>query len=506
MSHKTKKEEEEENAIARLAAIVESSEDAIVSKDLNGIIKTWNHGAEMLFGYTENEVIGKSITIIIPSHLQSEEDQILSQIRSGQRISHFETIRQNKAGKELNVSITVSPVKDKNGKVIGASKIARDISEQKSLEFELQKMNEHKDEFLAILSHELRNPLATIRGGLELLHRSNYHESLLKQSLGVIERQTDHIIHIVEQLLDITLINQGKFNLQKKIIKLQDVIGVAIESCQELNKDKQHQINIAMPVRPVSILGDSARVTQIVINLISNAIKYTPSRGRINISLEQNDNNAYIRVQDNGIGIPADKRDKAFEMFHRVETDTAFIDGLGVGLGIAKKLAEMHDGDISLVDNDHIPGCEFVICLPIAETSSSAKKINSDSGSASEASVEALSKRILIIDDNIDATAMFEKILALEGFDVRTAADGETGIAIAEQFKPDICLCDIGLPLMDGYQVAEQLQKTDPAPLMIALSGWGRPADIMRSKEAGFSHHIIKSSNIDEILTLMNTI
>jgi PAS domain S-box-containing protein len=374
-------QEAEEDAIAHLAAIVESSEDAIVSKDLNGIIKTWNHGAEMLFGYRESEVVGKSITFIIPSRLRSEEDEILSKIRSGQRISHFETIRQNKEGKEINVSITVSPVKDKGGKVIGASKIARDISQQKLLERELQKMNEHKDEFLAILSHELRNPLATIRGGLELLRRSNYEEALLKQSFDIIERQTDHIIHLVEDLLDITLINQGKFNLQKAIINLQEVVRTAIESCQELNKNKQHQIIVALPEEPILILGDSARVAQIIINLVSNAIKYTAPRGKINVSLELTEDIACIKVRDNGIGIPVDKRDRAFEMFHRVETDTPFVDGLGVGLGIAQKLAELHGGSISLSPPNQNPGCEFVICFPVVEAQSTEERNISNSRS-----------------------------------------------------------------------------------------------------------------------------
>ncbi|MEO6908313.1 MAG: PAS domain S-box protein [Abditibacteriaceae bacterium] len=493
-------------ATAHLAAIIDSSEDAIVSKDLNGIIKSWNGSAERLFGYDASEVIGKSITIIVPEGLLSEEAEILAKIRKGERITHFETIRQDKWGNEINISLTISPIKDEKGKIIGASKIARDISEEKRLKRELQEMNERKDEFLAILSHELRNPLAAIRGGLDLLHRSNYQEPSLRQSTDIIERQTNHIVHIVDDLLDITHINQGEFILHKERIILQDAIEMARESCSKLNEEKQHEFFLDLPCEPIFINGDLSRVAQILINLISNAIKYTPRCGIIRISLEQSSEEAYIKVQDNGIGIPSDKRDSAFEMFHRIKTNTAFVDGLGVGLGIAKKLTEMHSGYIKLSSNHQQPGCEFVVVLPLALPESLANETDGDSVLRMEPlAIDGLlsRKKVLIIDDNKDAIAMFEKILSLEGYDVCTAIDGEAGIEIATNFYPDVCLCDIGLPQMDGFQVAAHLRKIVPETKLIALSGWGRPEDIARSHEVGFSHHVVKSTNFDEILMLI---
>lgn len=496
-----------EEATAHLAAIIESSEDAIVSKDLHGIIKSWNKGAEKLFGYTAAEVVGKSITIIIPPYLHSEEDEILSRVGRGELISHFETIRQDKWGNLMNISLTVSPIKDKKGNIIGASKIARDISRQKRLEAELQEMNDRKDEFLAILSHELRNPLAAIRGGLELLYRSNYEESLLKQSLGVIERQTDQIVRLVDDLMDITLINQGKINLQKERISLQEVIRMALESCRELNEEKRHQFILTVPDDPIYILGDLSRVAQIVINLVNNAIKYTPAGGEIRITAEQTGEAGSITVQDNGIGIPPGKIDRAFAMFHRIETGTSLaVEGLGVGLGIAKKLAEMHGGKITFAPCEKNPGARFVVSLPLAIPQPPVEKITLKTREAkAQTGSEPLSagKRILIIDDNKDAAGILEKILSFEGYDVRTAKDGETGIELAANFLPDVCLCDIGLPHMNGYQVAEHLKTITPQTVLIAVSGWGREQDINLSLQAGFRHHVIKSANLDELLNVV---
>jgi len=353
-----------EDATAYLAAIIESSDDAIISKDLDGIIRSWNIGAECLFGYEADEVIGKSITLLIPPEFQEEENIILSSIRSGNHIRHFETIRQDKWGNRLEVSLTISPIKDREGNITGASKIARDISQHKRLERELLEMNDRKDEFLAILSHELRNPLAAIRGGLDVLHRSNYQESIIRKSHDIMERQTNHIIRLVEELLDVTLINQGKLTIKKESITLQQILHLAMESCHVLNREKKHHIHLDVPNDPIFILGDLNRAAQIVINLVSNAIKYTPPNGEIAIIVGATTEEAFIKVQDSGIGIPPDKLEKAFEMFHRVNADSHFVDGLGVGLGIAKKLAEMHGGKITPSVRDGHRGCVFVISFP----------------------------------------------------------------------------------------------------------------------------------------------
>ena len=359
-----------EDSTAYLAAIIESSDDAIVSKDLNGIIRSWNIGAECLFGYEASEVIGKSITLLIPPEFQNEEEIILSNIRKGNHIRHFETIRMDKWGNRMEVSLTISPIKDSEGNITGASKIARNISEQKRLERNLKETNDRKDEFLAILSHELRNPLAAIRGGLALAYRSDSLEPLLKQSLETIDRQTNHIIRLVEELLDVTLINQGKLSLQQKPITLQQVVHLAMESCYDLNEKKQHRIALNEPDEAVFILGDLNRAAQIAINLINNAIKYTPPHGEIDITVGHTADEAYIKVQDNGIGIAPDKLEKAFDMFHRVDSNSHFVEGLGVGLGIAKKLAEMHGGKITPYSGEGRRGCEFVISFPLLKLDS----------------------------------------------------------------------------------------------------------------------------------------
>jgi PAS domain S-box-containing protein len=488
-----------EEARAYLAAIVESSDDAIISKDLNGIIKTWNKGAERLFGYTAEEARGKSIKIIIPPHLFAEEDQILRKIRSGERIEHYETMRCDKRGKEIDISLTISPLKDRKGRVIGASKIARDISEHKRLEKTLKEMNERKDEFLAVLSHELRNPLTAIHSGFALLHRTNYDPATIRQTLEIIERQTQHIHHLADDLMDITRINQGKIPLHLEPMPIRSAICLALESCEEALKNKHHRLVLNLPEEPIFILGDITRVAQIMINIFGNAIKYTPANGKITISVGKTETEAHIKVQDTGIGIPPEMLDRAFEMFRRVENNSSLsVDGLGVGLGIAKKLAEMHGGKITPANTSEA-GCEFIISFPrIADPAPAAETENHPAPNDTVSG-----KRILIIDDNCDAARVFEKLLSMEGYNVRTATDGETGIEIAFQFQPDVCLCDIGLPHMNGYQVAEYLKETMPEMLLIALTGWGRPEDVSHARETGFNHHVVKSTCIDEILTLV---
>lgn len=477
------------------AAIIESSDDAIVSKDVNGIIQTWNYGAERLFGYTAGEAIGKSIKIIVPSRLVPEDDRILQKIRNGERIENYETIRCDKEGKEIDISLTISPLKDRKGRIIGASKIARDISTQKRLEKTLREMNERKDEFLAVLSHELRSPLTAINGAFDLLHRNNYDEGTIKQILETIERQTQHICHLAEDLMDITRINQGKISLDKKPMKLRDAINLALEACEGELKARRHKLILDLPEDPVFILGDITRVTQIMINLLGNAIKYTPTEGTITISADKTETEAYIKVRDSGIGIPPEMLDRAFEMFQRVEHSSSFsVDGLGVGLGISKKLMEMHGGRITPTNTSQ-PGCEFLISFPLIPNPSHEEM------SAGEQQQDLSKKRILVIDDNNDAAGVFKKLLSMEGYEVRTASDGETGIRLADQFQPDVCLCDIGLPNMNGYQVAGYFREAMPEMVLIALTGWGRPEDISRAHEAGFNHHIVKATSVDEILT-----
>jgi PAS domain S-box-containing protein len=484
-----------EQALARLAAIVETSDDAIISKDLNGIIITWNRGAERLFGYRAQETIGLPVTILIPPDRIDEEATILARIRRGERVNHYETIRRRKDGTLVDVSLSVSPVADGKGKVVGASKIARDISERKRFDEELRASEAHfrtlcdstpaliwisgpsgcefvnrsyldffgaslddvrgsgwvryvhpedreryvggflattvrraffegecrfrradgiyrqtktvgvarlspagdllgyvgstyditdvkeaetvlreadrrKDEFLAMLSHELRNPLAPIRHAVTLLQEADDGE-IRRRACAILDRQTEHMTRLVEDLLDISRISRGDINVRKQEVDLAAVVQAAIETSHPLVEARAHRLDITLPGTPVSVFADHQRLAQVVSNLLNNAAKYTPRGGRIGLEVSRADGAVSISVRDNGFGIPADELPRLFGMFAQLDgTRGRAPGGLGVGLALARQLVELHGGTIEARSDGPGRGSEFTVRIPLPGTES----------------------------------------------------------------------------------------------------------------------------------------
>jgi PAS domain S-box-containing protein len=504
---------------AWLAAIVESAEDAIISKTLDGIITSWNRGAEQIFGYTADEVVGKPILILIPPDHHDEEPQILQSIRQGKRIEHYETIRQGKDGSLIDISLTVSPIKDTDGKIIGVSKIARDISYQKTVENRLIEADRRKDEFLATLAHELRNPLAPIRSGLEIIRRVIDDHAKLNETLDIIERQTNQIIHLVDDLLDISRITQGKIKLRIERIELKTAIEIALETSQGLIDESQNELTVTLPYKPIYIEGDLTRVVQIFLNILNNAAKYSDPGGKISLVVSKEDTQAVIRIKDTGLGIAREMQPKIFEMFGQIQTvNEQARGGLGIGLSVVKKLVKMHGGGVKVFSEGLGKGSEFIIRLPLAAEQSKtlpADKISEtdilqtaqmkmpDDLENSKKQSKARQFSILVVDDNPDAAEMLETLLSIDGHTVRKAFEAKTGIEIAEEFQPEVCLCDIGLPGMNGYELAAHLRSLLPDTLLISISGWGQEEDHRRSIEAGFNYHLVKPVKLDDLLKLI---
>lgn len=347
----------QEEAILRLAAIVESSDDAIFSKTTEGIITTWNKGAERIYGYTAEEIIGKSVAILIPPNRKNDFPHIMSKLKKGERIEHFETQRFTKDGRIIDVSISVSPLKNKQGKIIGASKIARDITEKKTLE-------RRKDDFISLASHELKTPVTSIKGYTQILKKLSAEESnpTVIKYLGKMDQQITKLTNLITDLLDVSKAAQGKLDYTDSTFSLDKTIEEIIEDIQHVSAT--HQIMFENKI-PVTICGDQERIGQVIINLLTNAIKYSPDADRVVVRMEQKQDAVRIHVQDFGMGIPAHALPKIFERFYRAYNEEQPVySGLGIGLYISNEIVTRHNGTIS-VDSTVNKGTTFTVSLPL---------------------------------------------------------------------------------------------------------------------------------------------
>jgi PAS domain S-box-containing protein len=648
----------------RLAAIVESSDDAIISKTIEGIITTWNPGAERLFKYSASEAIGEPITLIIPPERIDEERAILLRLSRRERIQHYETIRVDRFGRRLDISLSVCPLVDSSGRVIGAAKVARDISEKRitiealrrserrhrllaevgqavqvystgeeitgaaarllvehlevercayvetrssgrlviigaaargvlseervesvatdstsrvlamghnepfvvadveddtritpeeleacsdagikavmwvplhrdggltaamaiyhtaprpwsideielvqivadrcwealerakvsldlrASESQLKEADRKKDEFIALLAHELRNPLAPIRNGLEVLRLAD-DPRVRDDALDMMGRQLTHMVRLVDDLLDVARIARNKLELRRSHIQLADVVRNAVEASQPLFTQRGHKLEIALPHRPVLLDADSTRLSQVVANLLTNSAKYTERGGRIRLTGAIDGDQVEISVHDTGSGISRDDLPNIFAMFAQVDrTDDRSSGGLGIGLALVKALVEMHDGTVTAESAGLGHGSTFKVRLQtIAEPDAPAEPAPSDTTDP------ALRRRVLVVDDNVDAANSMSMMLRLLGHEARTAHDGLQAIEVTREFQPDVILMDLGMPRLNGYEAARQIREFDSNVRIVALTGWGQEPQRERSRTAGCDGHLIK--------------
>jgi PAS domain S-box-containing protein len=685
--------EESEHSIRRalLAAIVESSDDAIVCKTLEGIILSWNGGATRIFGYTPEEVIGRPITIIIPSELHDEERRILDQIRRGLRIDHYDTIRVTKDGRRIPISLCVSPVRDSRGVIIGASKVARDVSERKRSEEALQeserrlelevgalaRLNEwstrlwrvrsldeglnemlaavtellgaekgyiqllddtgskltiaaqrgfepdflklfseirttadyacaralrsaqrviiedveadpayvplraqartagframistpllsasgtplgvasthfrlvhrpaervlnrldlylrlasdfiqrsrmdqallrseealreadrRKDEFLALLAHELRNPLAPIRYSLAANRKPGRTAEQQHRAEQVIERQVAHMSRLLDDLLDVSRITRSALHLKKHPTEIASVIGTAIETARPIVEAKHHALSVDLPEEAAPLEADAVRLAQVFSNLLINAAKYTDPGGRIELSAARSGAEVVVAIRDSGIGISAEMMPRLFTMFTQAQPALGRAEGgLGVGLALARGLVALHGGTLQAYSDGPGKGSEFIVRLPAQASPATVP----DSGSLADASTVRAGLKILVVDDNRDAADSCAMLLELSGHHVQTAYTGLRGLELAESFRPHAVLLDIGLPDLNGYELAARIRG---APwgrgiILVAVTGWGQEEDRRRAFEAGCDHHLTKPVSVDAVESLLRSL
>ena len=486
-----------------LAAIVEASDDAVVSKTVEGIITSWNAGAERIFGYRAEEAVGRPIELIVPSDRLEEEHGILARIRRGERIDHFETVRRTKDGRLLDISLTISPVKDGSGRIIGASKIARDITERKRAEAEREESTRRKDEFIAILAHELRNPLAPIRNAARYLKQRGSSDPNLRRPIDMVERQVAQMSRLIDDLLDVSRISRGTLDLRRERVACAEIVEAAVDACRDEVQAKGQHLRVRLPRGPVELEADRERLVQVLSNLIGNAAKYTPTGGDIDVAVDVvSAATLAISVRDNGIGIPPGKLTEIFDLFARVEHSLERQGGLGIGLTLVRQLVELHGGTIEARSEGVGHGSEFIVRLPVVVATVDAPAAVAEPGHAGPP------LRILVADDNQDAAESLMLLLQMGGHEVHAVFDGDAAISAIEELRPDVALLDIGMPGANGYEVARRVREHawGEQVHLVALTGWSQPADKRRAEEAGFDAHLVKPvppEALDRLLATM---
>jgi PAS domain S-box-containing protein len=519
---------------ALLAAIVDSSDDAIVSKTLDGIITSWNRGAVNIFGYSPQEAIGKHITLIIPSERYAEEEDVLRRLGRGEKIDHFETERITKDGKKVNISLTVSPIRDALGRIVGASKVARDITQRKQAEIELARLtaleqaarrsaeearrvaeeaNRLKDDFLATVSHELRNPLNSIVGWAGLLNLRKFDDETVVRAVQAIMRASHAQDQIIGDLLDVSRIISGGLRLDVRPLVLNEVLINAIDTMRPAADAKRIRFETILDPAAGPQAGDPDRLRQVFWNLISNAVKFTPNGGRIQIVSRRSDSHVEVFVSDTGIGIDPQFLPHVFDRFRQGNAGAnRRSTGLGLGLAIVRHLVELHGGSVRAESQGIGQGSNFTVRLPILIA-----PIKVDEGvhpSAETFTPSELGPRpslkglkILVVDDEAGAREVASAILTQAEADVKSAGSALEALVALDEWRADVLVVDIGMPDVDGYELIRRVRARSPenggAVPAAALTAYARTQDRMRVLSEGFQMHIPKPIQPAELVTVV---
>ncbi len=395
-----------------------------------------------------------------------------------------------------------APVRDSRGAVLEWIGLTADISRQKQIEQALRESNRRKDEFLAMLGHELRNPLTPMRLALEVLRVADGDKARTQRCHDIIDRQTDNLARLVDDLLDVSRITRGKIELRKEHLTAAPLVSRAVDAVRSLFEKAGHSFTVSVPSRPIYVQADAVRLEQVLVNLLTNAAKYTPRGGKVELKVEEDDGQLLLRVCDNGLGIAAEMLPRIFDLFEQADPGLARAQGgLGIGLTVVRRLVELHGGHVEARSPGPGRGSEFIVRLPVTTELGPPVEMQP----APRPPTSATGLRILVVDDNVDITDTLSGVLGDLGHDVRVAHEGEGALRLAEGFAPQLVILDIGLPGMSGYEVGLLLrQRLGPAVCLAALTGYGQQHDRARSRQAGLDHHLVKPLRLDELLEIVD--
>ncbi len=470
----------------RLSDIVRDARDAILAQSLDGHIQSWNSGAERLYGYTSGEAVGRHIGLIVPPERTSEIERILEETKQGREVPPFETVRLAKDGSRREVLISVSPIRSESGVVTGASVIALDITARKSAEARAAAAVEQRDKFLAMLSHELRNPLMALVSANELLLHADDSGEIAQRAQQVISRQIKQMSRLLEDTLDASRMRHDRIELQRKLLDLRTVVEAAMDVVKPRATDESIELEVAMPPEPVHVKADATRLQQVIVNLMQNAINHSESGQTVRLRLESDGSDAIVHVADEGDGIEADALPRLFEPFFQASRRSS--NGMGLGLSLAQSIVRAHGGQITAASVGLGKGAAFEVRLP-----------QTDEGGDTATDLPALnggSRRatVLLVDDDDASRESVALLLEKSGYEVLQAANGLDGLRLVEAVMPTVAVIDVGLPDVSGLEIARRVrEKHGPNQIrLIALTGFGRQADREAAIEAGCDMHLVK--------------
>ncbi|MEO8005115.1 MAG: ATP-binding protein [Betaproteobacteria bacterium] len=484
--------------------ILSNMRDFVTVVDREGRFLYANHHLLSVWEKTLDEVVGK--TRLELGYEEEHHERHMREI--AQLLETRQPVRGEVAYTAANGEYGVydyifAPVLGPDGEVESIVSTSRDITVRKRAEEALREADRQKNAFIAQLAHELRNPLAPIRNASHVFRMSKSAEPDVLWAGDVIDRQIDHLTRLIDDLLDISRISRNKLELRRQRILLQDVVQGAIEISRPAIDQNGHGLTVSISPEPIYMLADMARLTQVLMNLLINAAKYTPSGGKIELDARREGNDAIMRVKDNGIGIEPAVLPRVFEMFFQVDASMERSQGgLGIGLSLVRSVVDLHGGSVEARSEGPGRGSEFIVRIPALRGSSSpvvdAKKI--DSGGHT-----GVRRRVLVVDDNRDSAESLAIFLQLGGHEVRTAFDGIEALGLAESFHPDVALLDLGLPNLNGYEVCRRIREQEwgKRMLIIAQTGWGQEDDKRRTREAGFDEHLVKPVDPAQVARLV---
>jgi PAS domain S-box-containing protein len=487
----------------QLRATLSCMADGVLVTNEQGRLTLMNPAAEVMAGWTMAESRGKRLPEFFDVRREGDEQRVddpLDRVLHSGQVVHgaMHLTLTSRTGQRIPIAFSAAPIRNPAGDVSGGVIVFRDESERRRNEQALRRADQQKDEFLATLAHELRNPLAPICMGLELLQMSEHDPASSAEVCAMMARQSRHMVRLIDDLMDVSRITRGKLELRKQQITLEDVVKNAVDANRPIIDQGRQRLIVNLPAQPILVYADPNRLTQVFSNLLNNAAKFTPAEGSIELSAEAKGDSAVVTVTDSGIGIPADKREFIFEMFTQIDRGVERLPvGLGIGLTLVKRLVEMHDGVITVESNGQNLGSRFRVELPRVPQSLGYTAPNA----IPKMAIRATKRRVLIVDDNADALASLSMVVRALGSETFDACDGIEAVESAGNLRPDVILMDIGMPRLNGYDAARRIRQEPWGGdvLMVATTGWGKDEDRRRSKEAGFDLHLVKPIDISAV-------
>jgi len=468
---------------------------AIFMLDPDGRVASWNVGAERIKGYRADEIMGRHFSTFYPREAIADgkpERELREALEHGRVEDEGWRIRKN--GERFWANVVITALRGADGVLRGFAKITRDLSERRRVEA-LREADRQKNEFLALLAHELRNPLAPIRTALHVIGQPRAEPSEIARAHAIAERQLRHMARLMDDLLDVVRVGEGRIDLKREMVDLRDLVRRSVEAAGSAANERRHNVEVDVPPDPIRLSVDPTRVEQVLANLLGNAIKYTDRGGHIRVRASRDGGDAVIEVSDNGIGIEPKALPRIFDLF--VQEDRRLdrsVGGMGIGLTLVRRLVELHGGTVEASSPGSRLGSRFVVRLPLRQPGALDEAASPEDDLAPGAPPPI---RILVVDDNVDAAESLMMMMKILGQDVRVAFDGPTALDIATEFRPELVFLDIGMPEMDGYEVARRIRgepRTRDARL-VALTGWGQIEDREHSRRAGFDEHLVKPAD-----------